>query len=534
MWHHTPVTDSSPAVRVPRLALARLRLREPRVAAHLDLTSESDTELFGATRGRDGRAATSPDPRSRRAMHRLVVGALGAGAFAVVLPTVLAACGSRTGLNAGGPLDASSRDAVVLDAPPGLDVTPVACPGSVPSTPAGQVLWQTPLVSDRYLTGPLAADPQGNTYFVDDGALRGGRVDGGSRVLSLDDCGHVRWNQPWDHFYNDSVGTHVLLSRSRLVASNGDVTAFDLTSGDVLWRADMVAFGSQTGIGDLSQRDSLGAMAAAADGTIFLLANTRIGSFVLTIDASGTPSLLAQIPQAMPDAGGMATDVIVDALGDLRVPITFTNVNPGPGAIVHLSRSGQVVDAQNLSTVMYQDHLMSAPAYLVSEDTGSVLGLAGGSLGTLGTRFAEPLVLDGQGALYAISDSSSAGEAVSAWAPDRSPRWTTNLLGNGFFEFTGGPLLGDGANVWLLRQVLQPSNATTTLVAAFDRATGAQQGWSFADESPGFALIVPPGELVFVLGQRAVALSTGGEGPGTSAWPTFRGGNDQRGAAAGQ
>src|SRR5271165_193701 len=103
---------------------------------------------------------------------------------------------------------------------PGFDVMPIACPGAVAGTPAGQILWQTDLVSDRYLTGPLAADPQGNTYFADDGALWGGMVDGGSTLLSLDPCGNLRWRKPWDHFYNDTVGTHVMVSGSRLVASN--------------------------------------------------------------------------------------------------------------------------------------------------------------------------------------------------------------------------------------------------------------------------------------------------------------------------
>jgi hypothetical protein len=473
-------------------------------------------------------------------MLRFVVGA------ALVCVLLLLACGSRTGLALPGAADAAGvpgdagvgfQDAAVesdasLDSQPGFDVTPVACPGSVPSTPAGQIVWQTDLVTDRYLTGPLAADPQGNTYYVDDGALWGGHVDGGSRVMSLDDCGRLRWNQPWEHYDNGSVGTHVMVSGSRLIASNGDVMAFDLTSGDVLWQADMVSFASQAGIGDLTQSDTLGATAAAADGTVYVVVNTQVGSWVVAIDTSGMPSVLASLPPVVMK-GGEATDIILDAAGNLDVPMSFTNVNPGPGQIVSLSRSGQLLATTMVNAITYQDHLMSTKMALVSEDQGIVVGLGGGVVGTLGTQLAAPAVLDGAGVLYAFSSVTSAGQAVSAWAPDLTPLWTTNLVGNAFFELTGGPLLGDGSHVWVLQQV-SVSQPYMTAVSAFDRARGTQMGWSFPGESPGFAILVPPGELVFAIGTRAVAISTAGEGPGTSLWPTFRGGNDQRGAAAGQ
>jgi hypothetical protein len=406
-----------------------------------------------------------------------------------------------------------------------------ACPGSILTTPAGQVLWQTTLVTDRYLVGPLAADPSGATYYVDDGFEVGGVVDGGSRIMSLDECGNLRWNKPWSHYYNDSVSTHLVVSGSRLIASNGDVRAFDLATGDELWTADLVTWGNQQGLGDLSGSDSLGAPAVTADGTVYLTAYSMAQTWLLAIDTTGAPSVVAPVPGTTD--GGFATDLIVDNAGQLDVSVVFTNVTPGPGAIVSLGRDGGVGWQVPMMSMGYQERLMSGTSFVLAEDSATVLDLGGGVRGSLGGGFAKPAVVDAPGAIYAISAVSSAGMTVGAWNADLSTRWSTVLPGNTFYEYTGGPLLGDGSHLFFLQQ-LNAGTSITTAVSALDQQTGTQVAWPFAEESPGYMLLTPTGELVFTLGQRAVALSSGGEKSADTLWPTPRGGIDQRGVAKGQ
>jgi len=474
----------------------------------------------------------------------LGLGVLGGLAAFSVCAALVTGCGSRTGLFSTVGADSGSfpgdsgvgsyPDAIADSASEPIepfDVNPGGGQVCARDTPAGTVIWKTTLVTDRYLVGPMAADPSGATYYVDDGFLFGGVVDGGSTIMSLDPCGNPRWRTPWNHFYNDSVTTHLMVSGSRLIAVNGDVRAFDLSTGDELWTADLVTWAREQGLGDVSGSDSIMAPVVTADGTVYLTAYTASQTWLLSIDMTGAPSLVAPVPDTAD--GGFATDLIVDNVGNLDVPVVFTHVSPGPGEIVSFAHDGGVQWEAQLPQLGYQDHLMSGATSLLNEDTAGLFGFGGTIVGQLQAQFSKPAVVDSQGDFFAISAASSAAITAGSWAPDGTPRWSTNITSGGFYGYNGGPLLGDGSHVFYLSQLYDGTTETAS-VESLEQASGALVTWTFADRSPGYMLLTPAGELVFTMGTYAIALSSGGELPADTVWPAPRGGVDQRGVARGQ
>jgi outer membrane protein assembly factor BamB len=403
------------------------------------------------------------------------------------------------------------------------------------TSPLGTPIWSTPLTTDRYLVGPLAANPEGGTYFADDGFLVGGSVDGGPSILALTPCGKVAWRVAWGHPANTGTETFLIVSGSRLVAVESDVEAFDLATGAHLWTADLLGFAAVHGQGGLTADQVLVATpAVAADGTVYVLFNAPAVVWLLAIDTTGAVSLLATVP--IDGDGGFATDLILDVAGRLDVSTVATNFNPGPGSMLSFARDGTLAWRASLAGVSYENLILSGESFLLSEDNGERFGLDGGLAGS-SDAFTKPAAVDhteAGAAVYAI------GGSEIAIRQDTQGRlvWSSVLAPNGFHEFTGGPLVGDGAHVFYLVQLLGSTSdggdRITTGVYAVAKADGGKQTWEFDASSPGYMLLTAAGELVFSMGSSAVAIASGGERPSGSVWPTPRGGADQRGAAIGQ
>ena len=185
---------------------------------------------------------------------------------------------------------------------------PDGCPGSVLTSPLGAPIWSTPLTTFGYLVGPLAANPEGGTYFADDGFLAGGSVDGGPSILALTPCGNVAWRVAWGHPANTGTETFLIVSGSRLVAVESDVEAFDLATGAHLWTADLLGFAAAHGQGGLTADQVLVATpTVAVDGIVYVLFNAPAVVWLLAIDSTGAVSLLATVP--IDGDGGFATDL---------------------------------------------------------------------------------------------------------------------------------------------------------------------------------------------------------------------------------
>jgi outer membrane protein assembly factor BamB len=373
----------------------------------------------------------------------------------------------------------------------------------------------------------MAADPSGDTYFAHDGFLFNSTVAGGSSIIALDPCGIVRWRAPWNHAQKQDEQAFLMVSGEQLIAEHGDVEAFELASGAHLWTADLSGL---AGAGDLSDA-YLGAPVAASDGTSYLTAtNDQGATWLLAIDASGVAKVLASVPNIAPNGSPMG--LILDSAGRLDLSLAESNVFLAPGAIDVFGRDGSLEIITPLANVGPQNLLMAGTGFVLNESTGDLVGPDGGVLGRLPLAPDEPAVIDAQGNVFAVGQSTAV--TVSRLDLAGAVRWGAPFPGV-VWEYYGGPVLGDGAELFFLAQTLDADNQEGATVAAIDVEDGTTETWSFPGVTPAYLLLTAAGEVVFASGGQVVSLASGGERPAADApWPTPRGGVDQRGAALGE
>jgi hypothetical protein len=350
------------------------------------------------------------------------------------------------------------------------------------------VLWQTTLTTDTYLVGPMAADPSGDTYFAHDGFLFNSTVAGGSSIIALDPCGIVRWRVPWNHAQKQDEQAFLMMSGERLIAENGDVEAFELASGAHLWTADLSGL---AGAGDLSGA-YLGAPVAASDGTSYLTATNDEGAtWLLAIDASGVAKVLASVPNIAPNGSPMA--LILDSAGRLDLSLVESNVFRAPGAIDVFGRDGSLEITTPLANVGPENLLMSGTGFVLNESTGDLVGLDGGVWGRLPVAPDEPAVIDAQGNVFAVGQSTAL--RVSRLDLAGVVRWGAGFPG-AVWEYYGGPVLGDGQQLFFLAQTLDADNQEGATLAAIDVDDGTSVTWSFPGFTPGYMLLTAAGGVI--------------------------------------
>ena len=434
----------------------------------------------------------------------------------------VSACGART------PLDVV-RD--TGDAAMGADATR-ACEET---SPAGTVLWRTTLTQERSLTGPLAADADGTTYFARDPALLGMPDTRAPALYALDRCGRVRWSAAWPHFQNRSVLVHAMRVGPNLLVGDGDLQAFDAATGRHGWTLDLVQLARTLGIGDVTGSNALRRLVADASGVVYAMIQSPEQLGVLRVDASGAARLVLRAP-LHPNASDV-TDMVLDAAGHLVFAVTDTNVSPGPGVLYSFTTDGAQVYALHLAVVDYLDHLTAGDGYVLLGDTGTLVSDAGRTLRTL-ERFVGPAAVDGVGNIFTLLRRTGDDAGMQRLDPSGTPRWTASVQGGYAFSYTGGPLLGQRSvySVYYRTATTADGGVTSaTVLHAVDRVSGAAARFEFAGSWQGNALLLTGGVVVFAIGGAAVAVSTGGDEPAQDGyWPTPHGGNDQRGAARGR
>jgi outer membrane protein assembly factor BamB len=395
------------------------------------------------------------------------------------------------------------------------------------------VLWRTRLATDLHLTGPLAADPSGATYFAYDPSVLG--QPGRPSLISIDSCGNVLWRVPWDHRKVDYVRLYLMVSGDRLIAHYGDVQAFDLVTGQHLWTADIAGL-----IG--SSKIFIDTPVAAADGTVYLVAMDVAApattTSIVAIDSNGAARVLGPVPNVKDTT--FVTDLILDSTGQFDLSLTGGNVfrtGGTPGTINTFRRDGSLAQITAVPNVLPGTSLLAGPGLVLNEASGTSLGPGGEVLGHLGISAVWSAVMDAQSNVFGITQGE--GPVVTKFDPAGSVRWkSAPFRGAPNNEPGAGPLLADGAHVFFLADVWDGgSTGRTGVLAAIDTETGAQTTWRFpgGGASDGPLLLTPAAELVFKVGGEVVAVSSGGERPPMDApWPTCRGGIDQRSAALGQ
>ncbi len=429
---------------------------------------------------------------------------------------------------------ACARTVVPVDSDAATDAPAnLACDAAAP---LGTVRWRTPIGHDRFLVGPMAADPAGNTYFVHDSTLLG-VADPEPFIVSLDRCGAMRWRAPWQHPNNRSVLPHVTLAGSRILAANVDLHAFDATSGAAQWTLDLVAFAAREGLGDVSGSNAIRSVVVDASGNAFVMLWSPDTISIVRVDPNGTPRTLTRITDV--PRNGEATDLVLDAQGNFEAAFTDTNVTPGPGALRSFGPDGAQRWITHTPALGYLDHLTVGSNFVVSGDTGTIFSTIDGSIvRELGVQYAGPGGTDAADNLYVFDNAPSSGRGrLASFDRAGTRRWTSTIEGYLAFAHDAGPLLGEHTGFYVFDGFDTQRDGGTLarqVLVAFDLASGTQSVFTYPGAGSGHALLTTAG-MVFVVGGDAVAISSGGEVPDASGtWVTPRGDIDRRGAARGR
>jgi hypothetical protein len=441
------------------------------------------------------------------------LGALALAAMGVAAPT---ACGSRTGLGANPASDASPEASPA----PALPCAGTGAPGSI--------AWQTPLGSaadagGTTFVGPLAAGPDGTTYFV--GSV--GRYPSDYSIAALDSCGHVAWQ-------TDGTATgpstqarlSVLVSGDQVVVQWGAVDAFDRATGRPLWHVDLNAIaGENLGFDDQAE---IGPAAASKDGTVFVVFETSSKATLLAIDPGGVASTVATTR----DDGDLIS-LVLDADGQLDV--LFNSAIDG-ARVESFTRAGAHAFASSFQcSAGFLGNLASGSDFLVMESGPCVMTLKGapgftptpnppdsGGFSSIVIDANDDLIVNGSDSTLARFDSTG------------RQRWSTKLA----HYAVAGPLLGTGGTVFVVESDVGPGSSGTANVVILDGASGSVEasgpGVPATDVGVYFALLTAAQHVVVLSGNVVTAFAAGQVASPDAQWPTPLGGPDQRNAARGQ
>jgi hypothetical protein len=174
----------------------------------------------------------------------------------------------------------------------------------------GSTRWQRSLPCPA---GRLVADARGNLY-----------VGCGWRVVSLDPRGHVRWMSHPCHW---AAPQHIVVSESGAVYAGGTAGDLGATPDGVCALAPNGATRWQTDVSliDFGKHDEIGAMAAAADGTLYVGATGRI--------VAVAPSGRVRWRHDLDDTTDEIEDVVVAPSGTIY-DIGWDTLSPGSAGFI--------------------------------------------------------------------------------------------------------------------------------------------------------------------------------------------------------
>ncbi len=447
--------------------------------------------------------------------------------LAFVLPPVCG-CGARTDLDVVETV-ADAGDSVADAAVP--DAGLLTCPERLAAAPAGSVVWSYPFATPA--AGPLAADSSGTTYFL--------AVDAVSTsaqmtytVLALDACGALRWqSQPVQVATTGEMRPTVMVSGEQLLVQAINVDAFDLATGGHRWTADLAAFGTANGMGNVltAEGGGVGPATATNDGVLLVPLYTTSSKYVMQVSRMGEPSVFSRAVERMP---GDVLSLIVDAAGQVDL---LLNDSVSGALVVAFDRSadraGVVQFMASLAcTQSFIGELASGRSFVAQQNGLCGLGFDGVVRFDTHAQTEGALLIDSRDYLYFSTNMAFSSEGLSG-----HPRWTRALSSPSTLAALGA------RNVYV--ELVASSDPFLLGVTALARDTGAPDwsttltGYSLRPTLPSNPfladdmLLVAPGVLVVGGASMAIGIASGADVTAAiDPWPMRRGGADGRAAVA--